>query len=56
MLLSLNKHILFFQVGVELFAVDEPFQWALDEAPSFLILRGEGRGSANAWGCFRVSF
>lgn len=56
MLLSLNKSILFFQVGLEPVAVDDPFQWALDQAPSFLILGGARRGSVNARGCFRADF
>lgn len=56
MLLSLKKSILFFQVGLELVAVDEPFQWALDQALTFLIFRCAGKGSANTCGCLGADF
>lgn len=56
MLLSLSKSILFFQVGLEPVAVDKPIQWALDQAPSFLILGSAEKGSTNACGYFRADF
>lgn len=56
MFLSLKKSILFFQVVLEPAAVDESFQWALDQALTFPILRCAGKGSANACGCLGFDF